>query len=106
MKRFSGACTSSLAIRGFRTMVAPMLSVAEAAERVGRSPETVRRWIRMGRLPAVTERGRHGIETADLDSIRDDLYPMLEMPDEWRVLDDGFPAPNWVAAIELTRRGR
>jgi excisionase family DNA binding protein len=83
-----------------------MLSVAEAAERVGRSPETVRRWIRMGRLPAVTERGRLGIETADLDSIRDDLYPMLEMPDEWRVLDDGSPAPNWVAAIELTRRGR
>ncbi len=29
-----------------------MLTVPEAAVRVGRNPETVRRWIRAGRLPA------------------------------------------------------
>ncbi|MGH2941911.1 MAG: helix-turn-helix domain-containing protein [Solirubrobacteraceae bacterium] len=32
-----------------------MLTVDEAASRVGRSAATVRRWIRDGRLPAQTE---------------------------------------------------
>jgi excisionase family DNA binding protein len=56
-----------------------MLTVTEAAQRVGRSPQTVRRWIRDGRLPAVTQHGRHAIEPADLDGVRDELYPMLEL---------------------------
>lgn len=80
-----------------------MLTVAEAAARVGRTPETVRRWVRTGRLPAVTEHGRIAIEPADLEGVRDELYPVLDMPEEWKHFDDGTPVPNWVAAVALSR---
>lgn len=83
-----------------------MLTVDEAASRVGRSPETVRRWIRSGRLPAATEGRRRVIDPADLEAVRDELYPMLPLPTEWRQLEDGTPAPNWVAAVALSRNGR
>ncbi|MEA2183182.1 MAG: Helix-turn-helix domain [Solirubrobacteraceae bacterium] len=83
-----------------------MLTVEEAASRVGRSPETVRRWIRDGRLAAQVEGRRRVIDPADLDSVRDELYPMLPMPPEWDRLEDGTPAPNWVAAVALSRNGR
>jgi excisionase family DNA binding protein len=83
-----------------------MLTVNEAANLVGRSRETVRRWIRDGRLPAHVEGRRRLIDPADLDSIRDELYPMLPMPAEWEHLQDGTPAPNWVAAVALSRSGR
>jgi hypothetical protein len=46
------------------------------------------------------------VASADLDAIRDELYPMLPLPDEWRTLDDGTPALNWVAEIALARSGR
>lgn len=83
-----------------------MLSVDEAASRVGRSPETVRRWIRDGRLPATTQGRRRVVDPADLDSVRDELYPMLPLPPEWEHLEDGTPALNWVAAVALSRIGR
>jgi excisionase family DNA binding protein len=83
-----------------------MLTVTEAAQRVGRSPQTVRRWIRDGRLPAVTQDGRHAIEPADLDGVRDELYPMLELPKEWQRFEDGTPVPNWAAAVAPSRQGR
>jgi len=83
-----------------------MLTVAEAAVRVGRSPETVRRWIRSGRLSATSERGRLVVEPAELEGVRDELYPMLEMPEEWKRFEDGTPVPNWVAAVALSRQGR
>jgi excisionase family DNA binding protein len=83
-----------------------MLSIAEAAERVGRSPGTVRRWIRDGRLQAVTANGRRVIDPGALDEVRDEMYPMLPLPAEWRRLEDGTPAPNWVAAVALSRVGR
>jgi excisionase family DNA binding protein len=82
-----------------------VLTVAEAAERVGRTPETVRRWIRSGRLPAVTEHGHLSIAPDDLESVRDELYPMLELPEEWKHFEDGTPVPNWAAAVALSRRG-
>ena len=78
-----------------------VLTVAEAAERVGRTPETVRRWIRSGRLPAVTEHGHLAIAPDDLESVRDELYPMLEL----KHFEDGTPVPNWAAAVALGRRG-
>lgn len=83
-----------------------MLSVAEAAERVGRCPGTVRRWIREGRLMAETANGHRVIDPGALDEVRDGMYPMLPMPAEWRKLEDGTPAPNWVAAVALSRVGR
>jgi len=29
---------------------------------------------------------------------------MAELPEAWRTLEDGTPAPNWVALIERSRR--
>lgn len=78
----------------------------QAASSVGRSPETVRRWNRGGRLSAIRDGGRILIDRAELDAVRDELYPMLPLPPEWRLLEDGTPAPNWVAAIALSRSGR
>jgi hypothetical protein len=41
----------------------------------------------------------------DLRAIEDELYPMAELPEEWKVSDDGSPAPNWVAALHRSRSG-
>jgi excisionase family DNA binding protein len=82
-----------------------MLSVAQAADRLGRNPETVRRWIRSGRLPARRVGTRHAIDDRDVRVIEDELYPMSELPEEWSVGDDGIPAPNWVAALHRSRSG-
>jgi hypothetical protein len=30
---------------------------------------------------------------------------MAELPESWKTLEDGTPAPNWVAAIDEARRG-
>lgn len=83
-----------------------MLTVVEAAQRVGRSPGTVRRWIREGRLRAETAQGHHLIDPGALDEVRNAMYPMLPLPPEWQQLEDGTPAPNWVAAVALSRLGR
>jgi excisionase family DNA binding protein len=82
-----------------------MLSVAEAAEKIGRNPETVRRWIRSGRLAARRVGRYHKIEAGDLRQIEDELFPMAELPAEWKMGDDGPPAPNWVAALHRSRSG-
>jgi excisionase family DNA binding protein len=83
-----------------------MLTVVEAALRVGRSPGTVRRWIREGRLQAYMAHGRRLIDARVLDEVKDEMYPMLPLPPEWQKLEDGTPAPNWVAAVALSRLGR
>jgi excisionase family DNA binding protein len=83
-----------------------MLTVTEAAQRVGRSPGTVRRWIREGRLQAEGAQGGRLIDPVELDEVRDEMYPMLPLPQEWQHLEDGSPAPNWVAAVALSRLGR
>jgi excisionase family DNA binding protein len=82
-----------------------MLTVAQAADRIGRDRETIRRWIRSGRLPSRRVGQRHAIEDRDLRAIEDELFPMSELPGEWQVGDDGTPAPNWVAALHRSRSG-
>jgi len=92
--------------RRFTAYDPSMLTVEEAASLVGRSPKTVRRWIRDGRLPAQSKGRRWAIDPAELDVVRDELYPMLPLPAEWERLEDGTLAPNWVAAVALSRNGR
>jgi excisionase family DNA binding protein len=83
-----------------------MLTVVEAAQRVGWSLETVRRRIRDGRLRTKTMHGQRLIEPGALDEVRGEMYPTLPLPPEWRKSGNGTPAPNWVAAVALSRRGR
>jgi hypothetical protein len=53
----------------------------------------------------VTERGHLAIAPDDLEGVRDELYPMLDLPEEWKHFEDGTPVPNWAAAVALGRRG-
>ena len=81
-----------------------MLTVPEAARRVRRDPETIRRWIRSGRLRARKVGTQHVIEERDLESVVEG-DEMLPLPKGWRHLPDGRPMPNIVRIIRLSRRG-
>jgi excisionase family DNA binding protein len=81
-----------------------MMTVPEAAKRAGRDPETIRRWIRSGRLRAAKIGTQHVIDEADLEPLLED--EQLAMPREWQTLSDGRPMPNVVRAVRLTRTGR
>ncbi len=81
-----------------------MITVPEAAKMAGKDPETIRRWIRTGRLKARKIGTQHVIEAEDLDLVLDDEQSAL--PLEWREMPDGRPMPNIVRALRLTRQGR
>ena len=81
-----------------------MITVPEAARRAGKDPETIRRWIRAGRLPARKIGTQHVIEESDLEPLLED--EMLSVPPSWRHMPDGRPVPNVVRAIRLARVGR
>jgi excisionase family DNA binding protein len=81
-----------------------MLTVPDAARRVGRNPETVRRWIRSGRLRARKIGTQHLIDERDLDNMAEPRQ--LSVPGRWRRFDSGRKQPNWVALIHESRRGR
>ena len=82
-----------------------MLTVPEAAKRAGRDPETIRRWIRLGRLRARKVGTQHVIEESDLEATLAEGGEMLPLPQPWRVTDSGRPMPNVVAAIRRSRQG-
>jgi excisionase family DNA binding protein len=83
---------------------AMMLTVAEAARRSDKSPETIRRWIREGRLRAVRVGTHHVIDEADLEPLLEDA--VLPVPPEWTRMSDGRLVPNVVRAVRLSRAGR
>jgi excisionase family DNA binding protein len=80
----------------------PMLTVPEAARRAGRNPETIRRWIRAGRLRSEKVGTQHVVEETDLEALLDDEYEMLPLPAEW----DVEPRVNWVRLIRQSREQR
>jgi excisionase family DNA binding protein len=78
-----------------------VLTVPQAARRAGRDPETIRRWIRSGRLRAQKVGTQHIIEPDDLDAlIGSDTLPV---PDGWTRTATGEPMPDIVAAVRRTR---
>ncbi len=79
-----------------------MLTVPEAAQRVGRNAETVRRWIRNGRLRSEKIGTQHLVDEADLDRLTD-RPPPLTVPDGWGALPDGSPAPDWASIVRRSR---
>lgn len=80
-----------------------MLTVPGAARRVGRNPETVRRWIREG-LRSQRIGTQHFVDEDALDA----LVVVPEMIPSAR--DDrtvtGEPMPNLLAALRRSRSGR
>jgi excisionase family DNA binding protein len=79
------------------------LTVPEAALRVGRNPETIRRWIREGKLRAHKVGTQHVIEERDLDVVAAPDAESPPLPPTWRTTLTGEPMPDWVA---LVRQGR
>jgi excisionase family DNA binding protein len=80
-----------------------VLTVPSAASKLGRNPETIRRWIRSGRLRARKVGTQHVIEETDLAAAAEPPRS-LPLPREWRRFDSGRPVPDWVAAIQRSRR--
>lgn len=83
-----------------------MLTVPEAASRASRNPETVRRWIREGRLRARKIGTQHVIEEQDLDAFLAESGEMLPVPERWRRSENGERLPNLVAALRRSRTRR
>lgn len=81
-----------------------MLTVPEAARRTKRDPETVRRWIRSGRLRATRIGTQHMIDEDDLAQLtRDGTLPI---PTSWQRTATGERMPDVLAAIRSSRAAR
>jgi excisionase family DNA binding protein len=79
-----------------------MITVPEAARRAAKDPETVRRWIRSGRLPARKVGTQHVIDEQDLENLlRAD--EVVGVPASWMKTWTGEPMPNWVAILRQER---
>ena len=82
-----------------------MVTVPEAARRVGKNPETVRRWIREGKLRSHRVGTQHLIDEADLEAFLE-VDEMARLPEHLRYMSDGRPMVNVVRMIRLAREGR
>jgi excisionase family DNA binding protein len=78
-----------------------MLTVPQAARKAGRDPETIRRWIRSGRLRARKVGTQHVIEADDLDVVLG--ADTLPVPEGWTRTATGEPMPDVVAAVRRSR---
>jgi excisionase family DNA binding protein len=81
-----------------------MLTVPEAARRLHRDPETIRRWIRSGRLRARKVGTQHVIEETDLAEATE--ARLLPLPASWTRTPTGQPIPDVLAALRNSRAGR
>ena len=82
-----------------------MLTVPEAARRAGRNPETIRRWIREGKLRARKVGTQHVLEEADLAEMLGEFDDTAKLPPEWQRTFWGGPMPDVVAAVRRSRAG-
>jgi excisionase family DNA binding protein len=78
-----------------------VLTVPEAAVRSGRDPETIRRWIRSGKLRARKVGTQHLIEEEDLQAFLE--KDTLPLPPALRKTSTGEPMPDVVAALRRSR---
>lgn len=76
------------------------LTVPEAAKLSGRNPETIRRWIRSGKLPAQKVGTQYLVSYADLSEMWSERLPL---PDAWTKTSTGEPMPNVVALVRRSR---
>lgn len=78
-----------------------MITVPEAARRAVKDPETVRRWIRSGKLRARKVGTQHVIDESDLDELL--RAELVGIPDTWMKTWTGEPMPNWVSVVRQDR---
>lgn len=79
------------------------MTVPEAARRTGRNPETIRRWIREGRLRARKVGTQHVLEEADLATAIQGASVSTPMPEHWRAAFWGGPMPEWSEIVREQR---
>jgi excisionase family DNA binding protein len=79
-----------------------LITVPEASRRIGRNAETIRRWIRSGRLRAERVGTQHMIDEAALDEFVNEPTP-ASVPAEWQRFPDGEPQPDWAAVVRRSR---
>jgi molybdopterin-binding protein len=70
--------------------------IAEAADLLGVSDDTVRRWIDQGRLPTVQEAGRAAVDGADLAALAESL---ADAPDRDAIRSTSVSARNRLPGI-------
>lgn len=78
-----------------------MLTVPEAASIAGRDPETIRRWIRAGKLRARKIGTQHVIEEDDLDAVL--AAEELPVPTAWGEPITGRPLPSIAGIVHRQR---
>lgn len=78
-----------------------MLTVPEAAAIAERDPETIRRWIRSGKLRARKIGTQHVIEAADLEDVL--AADELSIPESWGSPITGRSLPSIVAIVRSQR---
>lgn len=76
------------------------VTVPQAAGLSGRNPETIRRWIRSGKLRAERFGTQYLIDYDDLIEMWTDRLPL---PERWKKTITGEPMPNVVALIRRDR---
>lgn len=77
------------------------LTVREAAQRVHRSPETIRRWIWSGRLPAIKRRNTYYVDVVRLDAL------VVELGGQpWHTAPDNGPdLAQWLDELAQWKAG-
>jgi excisionase family DNA binding protein len=79
-----------------------MLTVPEAARRLRRNPETIRRWIREGKLRSTRVGTQHLVDEADLDQMHaGQLLPAP--PGWWTESHTAEPLPDSLAVLRRQR---
>jgi excisionase family DNA binding protein len=78
-----------------------MITVPEAARRAGRNAETIRRWIRAGRLRSERVGTQHLVDERELAGLLDD--EPIELPEAWTIADDGAAMPPWERLVRDAR---
>jgi excisionase family DNA binding protein len=79
-----------------------VITVSEAAALAGVSEETVRRWVRSGRLESRRDGPRLLLHREEVEQLA--APASLPLPRDWRTSWLGT-APDWVAALRRSRRG-
>jgi Helix-turn-helix domain len=82
-------------------MLLHVLTVPEIPARVGRDPETIRRWIRTGKLRARKVGPQHVVDERELEILLDG--DMLPVPRAWKVTSTREPMPNVLEALRRSR---